>query len=255
MAARPCSSGHSVWALSGQPGQTLVCSLARTLISRGVRPQLGSRPSCYAGSHAFRRSITTRRLQPVMESRIANVQILRIDDEHAMAQLRTSITIARGWSRFLLDDESIAERDRVRAVLRLNERVFRKCDGDTHFRQLFAVRGGRSVRCGVSRRRSTPGRVQAHSLPADARAAAPAARACLGAAPLSQRQRSPSGGSRARRSPSERWPEKRCRARGLEHPAQAPLERSPDRRRTTGSNSDQTHLRQMMRRLAAPHRF
>lgn len=76
-----------------------------------------------------------------MESRIANVQILGIDDEHAMAQLRTSITIAREWSRFLLDDESIAEQDRVRAVLRLNERVFRKCDGDLHFRQLFAERG------------------------------------------------------------------------------------------------------------------
>jgi hypothetical protein len=26
-------------------------------------------------------------------------------------------------------------------VLRLNERIFRKCDGDLHFRQLFAARG------------------------------------------------------------------------------------------------------------------
>lgn len=77
----------------------------------------------------------------VMESRIANVQILGIDDEHAMAQLRTSITIAREWSRFLLDDESIAERDRVRAVLRLNERVFRNCVGELRFRQLFAEHG------------------------------------------------------------------------------------------------------------------
>ncbi len=77
----------------------------------------------------------------VMESRIANVQILGIDDAHAMAQLRTSITIAREWSRFLLDNESIAEPDRVRAVLRLNERVFRKCVGELRFRQLFAERG------------------------------------------------------------------------------------------------------------------
>jgi hypothetical protein len=58
-----------------------------------------------------------------------------------MAQLRTSIAIAREWSRFLLHDESITERDRVRAVLRLNERVFRKCVGEHRFRQLFAERG------------------------------------------------------------------------------------------------------------------
>lgn len=77
----------------------------------------------------------------VLESRIANIQILGNDDPHAMAQLRMSITIAREWSRFLLDDESIAERDRVRAVLRLNERVFRKCVGDHRLRQLFAERG------------------------------------------------------------------------------------------------------------------
>ncbi|MHB8693816.1 MAG: hypothetical protein ACYDHH_21470 [Solirubrobacteraceae bacterium] len=77
----------------------------------------------------------------VMESRIANVQILKIGDEHAIAQLRTSIAIAREWSRFLLGADSVPERDRVRAVLRLNERIFRKCDGDLHFRQLFAERG------------------------------------------------------------------------------------------------------------------
>jgi hypothetical protein len=77
----------------------------------------------------------------VMESRIANVQILKIDDPHAMAQLRTSIVIARDWSRFLLGDDSVPERDRVRAVLRINERIFRKCDSDLQFRQLFAERG------------------------------------------------------------------------------------------------------------------
>lgn len=77
----------------------------------------------------------------VMESRIANLQILGIDDAHAMAQLRTSIAISREWSRFLLADDSIPERDRVRGVLRLNERIFRKCVRDLHFRQLFADRG------------------------------------------------------------------------------------------------------------------
>ena len=77
----------------------------------------------------------------VMESRIANVQGLKIDDAHAMAQLHMSIAIAREWSRFLLDNDSIPERDRVRGVLRLNERIFHKCDGDLQFRQLFAERG------------------------------------------------------------------------------------------------------------------
>jgi hypothetical protein len=76
----------------------------------------------------------------VMESRIANVQILGIDDAHALAQLRTSIAIVREWSRFLLADCSISERDRVRGVLRLNERIFRMCVRDLHFRQLFADR-------------------------------------------------------------------------------------------------------------------
>jgi hypothetical protein len=70
-----------------------------------------------------------------------DVQILGIDDAHALAQLRTSIAIAREWSRFLLADGSISEPDRVRGVLRLNERIFRKCVRDVHFRQLFADRG------------------------------------------------------------------------------------------------------------------
>jgi hypothetical protein len=72
-----------------------------------------------------------------MESRIYNVQILRHDGDHAMGQLRASIVIAREWSRFLLADESRPERERVRAVLRLNERIFRKCLSDLHFRGLF----------------------------------------------------------------------------------------------------------------------
>jgi hypothetical protein len=58
-----------------------------------------------------------------------------------MSQLHASIASARGWSRFLLDDESIAKPERARAVLRLNERIFRKSVGDLHFRRLFAERG------------------------------------------------------------------------------------------------------------------
>lgn len=37
-----------------------------------------------------------------------------------------------------MDDQSLPEHDRVRAVLRLNERIFRKCAGDSRFRALFA---------------------------------------------------------------------------------------------------------------------
>jgi hypothetical protein len=49
-----------------------------------------------------------------------------------MRQLEASIICAREWSRYLLDDDSLQER--VRAVLRINERIFRKCMRDMHFR-------------------------------------------------------------------------------------------------------------------------
>jgi hypothetical protein len=93
------------------------------------------------GADAPRTTLWAMHPERVMESRIANVQILGIDDAHALAQLRMSIAIAREWSRFLLADSSISERDRVRGVLRLNERIFGKCVRDLHFRQLFADRG------------------------------------------------------------------------------------------------------------------
>jgi hypothetical protein len=67
-----------------------------------------------------------------MESRIYNAQILHKTDELAMRQLAVSIVCAREWSRYLLDDDSSPER--VRAVLRINERIFRKCLRDMHFR-------------------------------------------------------------------------------------------------------------------------
>jgi hypothetical protein len=93
------------------------------------------------GTGTLSSSLWVMHPERVMESRIANVQILGIDDAHALAQLRTSIVIAREWSRFLLADGSIVKRDRVRGVLRLNERIFGKCVRDLHFRQLFADRG------------------------------------------------------------------------------------------------------------------
>jgi hypothetical protein len=67
-----------------------------------------------------------------MESRIYNAQVLGKTDALAMRQLKASILCAREWSRYLLDDNSSPER--VRAVLRINERVFRKCMRNIHFR-------------------------------------------------------------------------------------------------------------------------
>ena len=67
-----------------------------------------------------------------MESRIYNAQILGKTDRLAMRQLEASIICAREWSRWMLDEES--SQKRVRAVLRINERIFRRCMGDMHFR-------------------------------------------------------------------------------------------------------------------------
>lgn len=67
-----------------------------------------------------------------MESRVYNTQILHKTDDLAMRQLEVSIVCAREWSRYLLDDDSSQER--ARAVLRINERIFRKCLRDMHFR-------------------------------------------------------------------------------------------------------------------------
>jgi hypothetical protein len=67
-----------------------------------------------------------------MESRIYNAQVLSKTGALAVRQLQASIVCAREWSRYLLDDDPSPER--VRAVLRVNERVFRKCVHDPHFR-------------------------------------------------------------------------------------------------------------------------
>jgi len=67
-----------------------------------------------------------------MESRIYNAQILHKTDGLAIRQLEVSVACTREWSRYLLDDDSSQER--ARAVLRINERIFRKCMRDMHFR-------------------------------------------------------------------------------------------------------------------------
>lgn len=69
-----------------------------------------------------------------MESRIYNAQTLGKTDRVAIRQLEASIVCAREWSRYLLDQDASPER--VRAVLRVNERIFRRCATDIHFKQL-----------------------------------------------------------------------------------------------------------------------
>ncbi|HET8536594.1 MAG TPA: hypothetical protein VFL73_05385 [Solirubrobacteraceae bacterium] len=72
-----------------------------------------------------------------MESRVYNAQVLGKTGPLAMRQLRVSVICAREWSRYILDDETVAAEERVRAVLRLNERIFRKCRDDRRFRTLY----------------------------------------------------------------------------------------------------------------------
>lgn len=72
-----------------------------------------------------------------MESRVYNVAELRRTGPISMDQLRVSVDSAREWSRTLLGDESVPARERKRAVLKLNERVFRKCRSDRSFRAVY----------------------------------------------------------------------------------------------------------------------
>jgi hypothetical protein len=74
-----------------------------------------------------------------MESRVYNVVDLRQAGRIAMDQLRRSVVCTKEFSRFLLDSEDVAKGERVRAVLRLNERIYRKCLRDPAFRQVVFV--------------------------------------------------------------------------------------------------------------------
>lgn len=76
-----------------------------------------------------------------MESRVHNVVELRRTAPISMDQLRASIETAREWSREILGDDSLGPRVRQRAVLSLNERVFRKCRSDRSFRSLYRRHG------------------------------------------------------------------------------------------------------------------
>lgn len=76
-----------------------------------------------------------------MESRVVNAIDLRRTSPLAMRQLAASVVCARRWSQFILDEDKLPEADRVRAVLRLNERVFRRCIDDRRFRAVVLDHG------------------------------------------------------------------------------------------------------------------
>lgn len=71
-----------------------------------------------------------------MESRVVNAIDLRKTQPLALRQLRASVTCARLWSQAILDNEDLPEDERVRVVLRLNERIFKKCIHDKRFRDV-----------------------------------------------------------------------------------------------------------------------
>lgn len=76
-----------------------------------------------------------------MESRVMNAIILGKTQPLAMRQLKASILCARLWSRFILDGEELPLKERVRAVLRINERIFRRCHHEKPFRDIVLDHG------------------------------------------------------------------------------------------------------------------
>ncbi len=63
----------------------------------------------------------------LMESRVHNVVGLRQRSPHALRQARAAIECAHAFSRFILDSKEIGVVTRRRAVLKLNERIYRFC--------------------------------------------------------------------------------------------------------------------------------
>ena len=76
-----------------------------------------------------------------MESRVHNVVGLKQRGELAIDQLRRSVICARRFSQYVLDDGSVPKKDRVKAVLRLNERIFKKSLNVRAFRDVFFDHG------------------------------------------------------------------------------------------------------------------
>jgi hypothetical protein len=72
-----------------------------------------------------------------MESRVYNAIELGRDDELGLDQLRVSVPIARRWSQSILENDAIDDQEGVRAVLKLNERIFEKCCDDYCFQAVY----------------------------------------------------------------------------------------------------------------------
>ena len=76
-----------------------------------------------------------------MESRVHNVVGLHQTGPIAIDQLHRSVVCAREFSRRLLDADPEGEKNHLRAVLRLNERVFKKCLTVRAFRDVYFDHG------------------------------------------------------------------------------------------------------------------
>lgn len=76
----------------------------------------------------------------LMESRVHNVIGLGQDRAQALGQLRAAIECAGAFSRLILDAEEPGPVVRRRAVLKLNERIYR-FSRQPHARRLFRERG------------------------------------------------------------------------------------------------------------------
>lgn len=77
-----------------------------------------------------------------MESRVVNAIALNKTQPLALRQLRVSVICAQLWLRYILDHYTdLPEEQRVRAVLNINERIFRKCLKDKRFRDVFLDHG------------------------------------------------------------------------------------------------------------------
>lgn len=72
-----------------------------------------------------------------MESRVINAIELHRTAPLALRQLAASVVCAREWSCYLLDSDELSEERRVRAVLNLNERIFKRCMKDPRFRAVL----------------------------------------------------------------------------------------------------------------------
>ncbi len=86
---------------------------------------------------------TVRIMHPerCMESRVFNATGLGKTQPLAIRQLKASILCARVWSKLILDNEELPLEERVRAVLRINERIFRRCHKEKGFRDVVLDHG------------------------------------------------------------------------------------------------------------------